>query len=282
MSTNVLEQPAPTIPIENCITVEAEVFAPNPFGGKPYIPNNVTICSIFPEELRHTMNHGGGRKEYRMPAVPKGSYALLRVYDTFTLTRDLSKAAAAGNDPNDPNAHDMQRSPVLCYGVAGDLIRHWAQDAPGNASGAKPGIMVLQGEKPTLFELEQLVATQTEYFRWLVMKADEFWITGKREYITNDHRRALRWLGSEDREWYKKIDTVLLKKCPACYEDINSMATVCKHCDQNLVKFYSNVGIEVTEDVDPGVFAFQRDQKARIDANNAKMRAEKAAQGATK
>jgi hypothetical protein len=273
MSTNVLEQPAPTVPVENCITVEATVFAPNPFGGKPYIPNNVTICSIYPEELRHIMLHAGRRKEYRFPAVPKGSYALLRVYDTYTLTRDLSKAAGAGNDPNDPDGTAMQQSPVHCYGVAEALIRHWAQDAPGNASGAKPGIMVIEGEKPTQFELDQLVAIQTEYFRWLVMKADEYWITGKREYITNDHRRALRWLGSEDREWYKKIDTVLLKKCPACYEDINSMATVCKHCDINLVKFYKDAGMaDVPEEIDPAVFAFQREMRVRVEAANAKLR----------
>jgi hypothetical protein len=277
---NTLEQPVPTVPINNCITVEAEVFAPNPFGGKPYIPRNVTLCSIFPDELRCVMNHGGGRKQYRMPAVPKGSYALLKVYDTYTLTRNLSKAAAAGDDPGDSEAWAMQQSPVSCIAVATDLLRQWAQDAPGNASGAKPGIMVLADDAPTQLELDQLVAIQTEYFRWLVMKADEYWITGKREYITGDHRRALRWLGSEDRDWYKKIDQVLLKKCPACYEDINSMATVCKHCDQNLVKFYRDVALEVTEDMDPGVFAFMRDQKARIDANNAKMRAEK--QGVTK
>ncbi len=265
--SNVLEQPAPTVPIANCITVDdAEVFEPNPYGGRPFIPNNVTICSVFPEELRHIMMHAGRRKEYRLPAVPKGNYALLKVYDTYTLTRDLSAAAGAGDDVNDPHAHDMQRSPVHCSGVAGDLVRQWAQDAPGNASGAKPGIAVIEGDVPTQLELDQLTETQTAYFRWLVMKADESWITGKRENITNDHRRALRWLGSEDRDWYRKIETVLFKRCPQCAEQINFEALGCKHCQANLLKFYRDAGYkdaEITDDIDEAVARFYRARAAR-------------------
>src|SRR5262249_14470706 len=157
---------------------------------------------IFPDPLEHWMYHAGKRKVYRMPGVPKGSYALLRVYDTYTVTRDLSRAVGADNDMD---GNSYQQSPVHCDGVAADLMRIWAQDAPGNASGAKPGVMVLEGDKPIQSELDSLWRTQSEYFAWLVRKADEYWITGKRDYITDDHRRALRWLGSEDREWFKKI-----------------------------------------------------------------------------
>lgn len=264
--SNVLEQPAPTVPIDNCITVDVKVFEPNPFGGRTFEPNNVTICSIFPEELRHFMMHAGGRKEYYLPAVPKGSYALLKVYDTYTLTRDLSAAAGAGDNRDDPAAYSMQRSPVYCVGVAGALVRQWAEDAPGNASGAKPGIMVIERDRPTQLELDGLTETQTAYFRWLVMKADEYWITGKREYITNDHRRALRWLGSEDRDWYKKIETVLFKRCPQCAEQINFLALGCKHCSVNLPKFYRDAGFaeaDVTDDVDEAVAEFYRAAHAR-------------------
>lgn len=273
MSTATLE--LPTVPVENCITVEATVFEPNPNGGRPYIPNNVTICSIFPDELKHYMLHAGGRKEYRMPAVPKGSYALLRVYDTYTITRDLGRVAGAGNEPDSPDANAMQRSPVYCFGVSQDLIRQWAQDAPGNASGAKPGIMEIQGDVPTQFELDQLVATQTEYFRWLVMMADNYWITGKRDHITEDHRRALRWLGSEDRDWAKKINAVLFKECPNCAEQINEKALGCKHCNANLLKFYKDAGYkdeEITEDMDVAVWAFYAQRKAKVEADNAKLR----------
>ncbi len=264
-----MEQPATTVSLENCITADVEVFEPNPYGGRAFVPNNVTICSVFPEELRHYLMHAGGRKEYFMPAVPKGSYALLKVYDTYTLTRDLSAAAGAGDDPNDPHAHDMQRSPVHCFGVAADLTRQWAQDAPGNASGAKPGVMVIAADRPTQLELDGLTETQTTYFRWLVMKADEYWITGQRTYITNDHRRALRWLGSEDRDWYKKIETVLFKRCPSCAEQINFDALGCRHCNANLPKFYREAGYtnaEVTEDVDEAVARFYQQQAKRVAA----------------
>lgn len=274
MSTNLLAQPAPTIPVGNCISDEASIFEPHPFAaGRQYTPNYRTLCSIFPEALRHYMLHAGGRKEYSFLAVPKGSYALLRVYDTYTMTRDLSRAAGAEDD-NDGNA--QMQSPVHCDGVAADLIRVWAQDAPGNASGARPGVMVIAGDQPTQLELNQLDETQTTYFRWLVMKADEYWITGKREYITDDHRRALRWLGSEDRDWYKKIHAVLLKRCPACAEEINQMATVCKYCQGNLIKFYRDAGYkpeDVTADLDAGVYAFYQEQSRRVSANNAELRA---------
>jgi hypothetical protein len=265
--SNVLEQHAPAIPLENCITVDVEVFEPNPYGGRAYVPNNVSICSIFPEELRHYLMHAGRRKEYFMPAVPKGSYALLKVYDTYTLTRDLS--AGMSDIPNDRNAQAMVQSPVHCFGVAADLTRQWAQDAPGNASGAKPGVMVIAGDRPTQLELDGLTETQTTYFRWLVMKADEYWITGQRTYITNDHRRALRWLGSEDRDWYKKIETVLFKRCPSCAEQINFDALGCRHCSTNLPKFYRDAGytdVEVTDDVGEAVARFYQQKMAKAAA----------------
>lgn len=257
-----IEEQEHAIPVGQCIEVVESVFEPDPHAGRMYTPNSRAICSIFPEKLEHHMLHAGGRKTYSLPAVPKGGYALLRVYDTWTLTRNLVEVNAAGDGSLE--GHDiMQRSPVHCQGVADDLIRMWAQDAPGNASGAKPGVMIIADATPTQLELDGLNEIQTTYFRWLVMKADEFFITGKREYITDDHRRALRWLGSEDRDWYRKIATVLKKQCPACAEEINAQATVCKFCATNLIKFYRDIQMEPTADMDPGVFAFLESQKVR-------------------
>ena len=269
-----MEQTAPTIQVGDCISDVETVFAPQQFSGRQYTPNYRTLCSIFPEALEHLMLHAGGRKKYALPAVPKGKYALLRVYDTWTLVRDLSRSAGAEDDAD---GDAKQQAPVYCQGIADDLIRIWAGDAPGNASGAKPGITVIGGDQPSQLELDSLYAIQTTYFRWLVMKADENWIIGKRELITEDHRRALRWLGSEDRDWYKKIQAVLLKRCPSCAEEINQLATVCRFCQGSLIKFYRDLGIEVTEDIDPGVFLFQKTLKERTVINNEKIRAEKAA-----
>lgn len=245
------------------------VFEPHPnMGGRVYVPNNVTLCSIFPERLEKFLLHAGRYKHYEIPAVEKGKYALLPVYDTWTLTR---KFAESSEDESD----DMQRSPVSCVGIASSLLRLWAEDAPGNASGSKPGVMVIQGEEPTQLELDQLWSSQTEYFRWLVAKGDEYWITGNRAGITEDHRRALRWLGSEDREWFKKINAVLFKTCAACGEDIRLMATVCPKCQQNLIKFYNDANVIVTEEVDPGVFRFVNMQRTNREAQHAAREAEK-------
>lgn len=245
------------------------VFEPHPnMGGRAYIPNNVTLCSIFPERLEKYMMHAGQRKRYEIPAVEKGKYALLTVYDTWTLTRKFAESS-------EDETEDMQRSPQSCHGIARDLIRFWAEDAPGNASGSMPGIMVIEGETPTQLELDTLWARQTEYFRWLVAKGDEYWITGNRAGITEDHRRALRWLGSEDRDWFKKINAVMFKACGACGEDIRVMATVCPKCQQNLVKFYREAGITVTAEVDAGVAFFLHMQKTNNEAAMAAREAEK-------
>jgi hypothetical protein len=235
---------------------------PHPqMGGRSYTPNFRVLMSIFPDEVQYHRNHGGRRKRYHIPAVEKGKYALLPVYDTFTIIRDTTV-----NSDKDNQA----LRPVYCDGIAADLLRVWTQDAPGNASGSAPGIMMLAGDKPTQAELDYLVERQTAYFRWLVRAADEYHIKGDGRFITEDHRRALRWLGSEDRQWYRQINTVMLKRCVACAEEINDMATVCKHCSTNLVKFWRESGVEPTAEEDRGVFEFMRRQKERNAAVAAK------------
>lgn len=269
--SNVLEQPATNITPDACIQVVEDVFEPDPNAGRRYTPNYRTLCSIFPTALEWSEMHAGRRRTYSMPAVEKGKYALLRVYDTWTKTRNFNA------EDNQGGSEVYQRSPISCEGIAQDLIRAWAQDAPGNRGGSQPGIMVIAGDKPTQGELDHLWAMQTEYFRYLVMMADNYWITGKREYITDDHRRALRWLGSEDREWFKRINSVLYKKCPNCAEEINEEALGCKHCNVNLLKFYRDAGFkddEVTPEMDAAVAVFYAARKARVTENNKKVREE--------
>ena len=272
--TPTIEQPALTV--DACFNIDESVYVPDPNAGQRYIPSHLTLCSIFPDAKEHFMLHGGIRQRYALPAVPKGQFALLRVYDTYTLTRDLSYAAAA--EPGDPNNGERQQNaPVSCHGVADDLVRAWALDAPGNASGARPGIGILNADEPTQAELDYLWEQQTTYFRWLVMVADDYWITGRREYITDDHRRALRWLGSEDRDWYKKIASIQFKQCPACGEQINVQALRCKHCSVELLKFYNGMGVkdsDITADLDYAIWAFLQKRKDIVEASNAKLRAE--------
>lgn len=228
------------ISVDSGMTVAEPVFAPHPMGGRQYIPNNVTICSIWPSDLSSWKLHAGQLKQYFIPSVPKGKYAVLKVYDTYTMTRNTSV------ESDGPEGY--QPSPIFCVGVAENLLKEWAEDAPGNASGSRPGISIIQGEKPTQSELDAMWARQTEYFRWLVKRADDYWIQGKREYISDDHRRALRWLGSEDRQWFQEIAEVLKKRCPACAEEINSEATKCKHCQEDLVEWYKKRGVVPKDD----------------------------------
>lgn len=258
VSRRLPNQPDRPLTPADCAVVSESIFKPNPYGpGRSYTPNHCTLISIFPEARTYTPKalHGGMRTTYRIDGAPKGQYTKLIVYDTFIAIRKHQRS----DDDND----EIQAAPAPAQGIAKDMIRFWAEDAPGNRSGAKPGFMICEGEDPTELELSQLWQGQTEYFRYLVMMADEHAHNQRFTQITEDHRRALSWLGTEDRPWFKKITSVMFKSCPSCGEDIRLLATACRYCQQDLIKWYKAAGIEVTEERDPGVFAFNQELKAR-------------------
>src|SRR6185369_15971877 len=248
MST-LLDRP-PVTPAD-CLSASEPLLEPHPYtAGRTYTPNYRVLCSIIPNDLLTYLRHALGRKEYYIPAVPKGKYALLRVYDTYQVIADLSGRAT--ND--DGHGDDMQAAPVHCDGVCDDLLRIFSGDAVGNRDGQMPGLMVIQGDEPDQGELDRLWSQHESYCRYLVQQADDFETKGLRSYITEEHRRALDWLGSEDRTWYRKILATREKDCPACAELINRMATRCKVCGIDIEKWYRDKGIEVTEDLDLGVW----------------------------
>jgi len=234
---------------------EDGTFAPHPLmHGRTYTPNYRVLCSIIPHDLDHWMYHAGGRKQYFIPACDKGKYNVLKVYDTYTVIADLS--ARATNDEGYGDA--MTTAPIPCLGLVDDLLRIFGGDGIGNKDGRRPGIMMIADDTPTQRELDQLVAMHTEYCRGLVIEADDYDAKGAKAYITEAHREALRWLGSEDRNWYRKIEARLFKQCPRCAENINAMATLCKECRTDLVRYYADQKTEVTEAIDPGVWAFNQ------------------------
>jgi hypothetical protein len=250
MSTQIVtpEPNAFLITPDACHSNLESAMEPDPFaGGRVYVPHHRTICSIFPEARELSLMHAGQRKTYRIEGAPKGKYSLLTVYDTWTIVRNT-------DDPEANENGGMKRAVVPADGLAMDLERAWAMDTRGNESGHRPGFLILEGDKPTQGELESAWITQTEYFRYLVLKAEENWAAGNKSYVTNDHRRALTWLGvSGSFQWANPMRESTLRACPACAEEINVMATVCRFCQTNLVKFFQSVGVEPGENEWPGV-----------------------------
>lgn len=233
---------------------------------------HVTICSVYPGELNHRLLHervnfddptrpsGSGFTSYHIPAVPidhPDAYELLNVWDGFTSVLDTAGTLAASADYDamtvGESSKKYQLAPVPCNVIAYDLIRHWSGDAPGAKVGLTIGVGAVASDLPTPTELQGLRGIQTAYFRFLVEQADAYHSQGLNREITDYHRRALRWLGSEDREWFKKIERSVMKSCPACDNQIKSNAIVCQHCHTNLTDFYAAQGFKLheVEAVDP-------------------------------
>ena len=202
--------------------------------------SRITICSVYPEPLRKQW-HIRPVGIFQMKAAPPDGYSLLTVGDSWQ--RILNTSATT-----DEEGLQYQDAPISAYEVASSLEAYWTSPVILSHGGFHIGVGIIAGSVPTPEELVQLRAVQTRYFEILVHDADTLWFSGKRNEVMELHRLALRWLGSEDREWYKRIEPVLLKKCPACEADINRNAVVCKECNRDLGQFYLDRGIEPSDD----------------------------------
>lgn len=194
-----------------------------------------TLLSIFPIAQSLTLRHEG-YKTYELPAVKKGEHALLAVNDTFSWNRDFSKEEFM-----------LYPAPIPGQVVAENLIQAWAHGKIGTSDGLGPGIILLEGTKPTPAELELANSVQESYFRHLIYEADQKFIQEGGLNITDLHRVAANWMGLNDRQWIKPIVEINLVNCPACAEQIRAAAKVCKHCHTNIPEFLKTESDVITD-----------------------------------
>ena len=115
--------------------------------------------------------------------------------------------------------------PISAREIAEDIAREINSDA-GDASYF--GVFVCAGDAPTTEELAAARARLTEYYRRLVVQADQDWERAHNWLmITDVERRAARWLGLE-KEW--SYEPKPLVECPACAEKLKPGVAVCKSC----------------------------------------------------
>jgi hypothetical protein len=243
--------PAPNGPPQSTLVPPPELMR------ERFSINHTTICSVYPGDLTHRLLHspsGAGRTNYFIPAVPlddPSAYELLHVWDAWATTLDTASTLASSMDTDSTGAGESgkkyQLSPVPSRTIAYDLVRHWAGDAPGARVGLTIGVGTIAGDVPSEEELASLRGIQSAYFRFLVEQAHTYHAQGLTKEITDYHRRALRWLGSEDAPWYPKIERSIMKQCPACDERIKSTAVVCQHCRTNLPEYYAALGYKLHE-----------------------------------
>lgn len=211
-----------------------------------------TLVSVFPQETRHCIRHAtitgtnpdgtsrlGGTVEYVLPAAVKGGYS--------TLT--ISGASDIGLDAN---TGETSLHPIPVDAIAAELVVRFTSDRLLATTSVGPGIWVAPEPIPTDDEIRkspkfiEAVAKQDEYFRQLIYDGDQLSQNGKQ--VTNLHRLAAMYMGTEDRPWVREITERRTKTCPACGEMILAAALVCKQCQTNLVDWGRANGVTQAED----------------------------------
>lgn len=244
-----------------------------------YITNTATVLSIFPVEMEKQCIHNG-LITYRHPVAPRDEilvrtynperlsttsmvphgtpdytdetrpceankgYMLVRVCDTFVWTRDFTQ-----------DSEVYIPHPIPAVMIARDLVTHWASDSLKGDGGSGPGMMVIQGDEPTVAELQTLRDSQTRYFRTLINDGQTLYSKSQVKDISDLHRSGASWLGANNLPWLAKIEQVDLKKCVACGNDIRAAALRCEKCNVDLPDFYRKYQIEVDPLTDPAVHA---------------------------
>lgn len=115
--------------------------------------------------------------------------------------------------------------PISAREVAEDLAREANSDG---GEGSFFGVFVCAGERPSDEELAQARRRLEEFYRRMVLQADQEW-ERSHDYtmITDVQRRAAHWLGVE-KDW--AYDPKPMAECPACGERVKQGAAVCRAC----------------------------------------------------
>jgi hypothetical protein len=218
---------------------------------------SVTICSIVPDtKVSQGYYHGGRLRHYTIEgADPVLGYSTLALQNTYT--RILNTQAS----PEEISAGGMQyrAAPITADLFARDLVREWVGDHQANQTGGNLGMMIIKGSEPLEEELASLNKAREIFCRTLVTQADDYDRIGKKEKIRDEHRKALKWLGSEDvsqHPWFREIRKIFYipNGCPACGSDVPMTAFVCKGCHTNIAEYFHKRHKEVDPQKFPAIW----------------------------
>ena len=237
--------------------IQTQEFKPMVIQGLGVIqPRVLTIASVHFEPRPRPDLHHSRQFDLTLPAAPKGKYVTRSFCDSQQAVRNFY-----GDPSND--TPEFVPMPVPVDLLADSLLDAWCRsgmDAFGK-SRPRPGIILLAGNTPTEAEMKQMIGLETTLCRAVVEEADRLEKTGKGE-ITDFHRKALEWLGSEKRSWYKQIELGKTKRSPVSGNLINADATVDEGVD--MVEWYVKYGLKPDDYGDDFIASmFKRDPGLR-------------------
>jgi hypothetical protein len=182
-------------------------------------------------------------KDTIQPCAKNEGYAVYRLYDTASWSRDWNK-----------DKEEYKSDPVDAYSVASDFASVYTTGLLGTDKGHKPGIMIISGDEPTPDELKQVRETQRDYFEHLFHDAIQLNASGRGIGISELHRIACTWLGRLDLPFIEKIEQRNAKECVACGETIAAKANKCRFCGTELDVWYEERALMPDKKDDPFVY----------------------------
>lgn len=185
----------------------------------------ISVCNFPITERKIGLNPS----DYFIPKAEFGDIAIADVKDAhFFVYIDESRGS--------------MRSITPAYRLAISIVDDFVQSQLGIDENSKPGIFCVEGaygkdELRKQFDAEITLARQVHksWCERLVAIADDSWTTNqKRSAVSDRSRDAARFL-KIDRVWLNVAPTapiieVKYKTCPACFENVNEKAIVCRSC----------------------------------------------------
>jgi hypothetical protein len=217
------------------ITGESVISLQTGFG--PVTPRAVTIMSCHFLPCTNRFWHSG-RREFFLPAASKDKNNEI-VWTYCTVFDSQQWVANISSDNIGPNAVPVSSAmpmPVTVESIIHDLVSQWGYLGTGQMTRYRLGIFPIAGRMGTAEEKKKALKFQEAACRAIVEEADRIHASGKGGPITELHRGALDWLGSEKRSWYKPIEMGRNKKSVATGNIIPMEALVDGAVD--LIEFY--------------------------------------------
>lgn len=204
-----------------------------------HLGRRAVVASIFPIETKmkrryRTTMDGGHLTLYKIPACPIGSPPVIVPFgDAFEMvylgeingSKRWQEIPVPGGAPK----------------IAEDMINAVRNNAIGASTDPPrmPGIWICAGSGPMPDEIEKWTRIQEDYFRHLVIEADDIYFKsrtgqGAQGEIGTLHRTAAAWLRFDPKshEWMLNERKGGLKRCPFCSVDIDEIAVKCQRCGE--------------------------------------------------